>query len=242
MRAIRKKTLEPRQERSRESLRRLTKAATDVLGQHGVDGTTIPRIAEHAGLTPGAVYRRFHDKDALLETATLGILERQDERVRTGMSQEAAARIPLSVLAEQTIGGLVTTYRMNAPLLCALRQFVQSRSKTTFYAKASRLEARSFERIVDLLLTHESEIRHPDPRLAVSLGLMVVISTIFDLVVLPMDRRAWKGLLPESDQAMKRELMRVFLSYLGVPEETGRPVTRSGTAGPARFAPPGKRP
>ena len=62
-----KKTLEPQQARSRESTRKLLKAAAEVLGQHGLEGTTIPRIAQHAGLTPGAVYRRFPDKDALLE-------------------------------------------------------------------------------------------------------------------------------------------------------------------------------
>src|SRR5262245_21300658 len=118
-----RKSLEPRQERSRESLRRLLKAAAEVLGQRGVEGTTIPRIARHAGLTPGAVYRRFHDKEALLETAILGILERQDERLKTTMSAETAARIPLGVLAEQSIGGMVTVYRMNAPLLRAMRQF-----------------------------------------------------------------------------------------------------------------------
>ena len=60
--------------RSRESLRKLMKAAAEVLGQQGVEGTTIRRIAHHAGLTPGAVYRRFHDKDALLETVILRIM------------------------------------------------------------------------------------------------------------------------------------------------------------------------
>src|SRR5262245_7298132 len=110
-----RKSLEPRQERSRESLRRLLKAAAEVLGQHGVEGTTIPRIAQHAGLTPGAVYRRFRDKDELLETVILGILERQDERLKTGMTPATAARIPLAVFAEQIIGGLVTSYRANAP-------------------------------------------------------------------------------------------------------------------------------
>src|SRR5437868_3424328 len=53
------KTLAPQQARSRESTRRLLKAAAEVLGQHGLEAATIPRIAEHAGLTPGAVYRRF---------------------------------------------------------------------------------------------------------------------------------------------------------------------------------------
>src|SRR5258706_14012160 len=89
-----KKNLEPQQERSRESLRKLLKAATEVLGQHGVEGTTIPRIARHAGLTPGAVYRRFRDKDELLETAILAALERQDERGKAGMAPDMAARMP----------------------------------------------------------------------------------------------------------------------------------------------------
>ena len=76
-----RKNLEPQQARSRESLRKLLKAAAEVLGQHGIEGTTIPRIAAHAGLTPGAIYRRFDDKDALLETMILGILERQGRAI-----------------------------------------------------------------------------------------------------------------------------------------------------------------
>jgi AcrR family transcriptional regulator len=94
-----KSRLEPQQERSRESLRKLQKATAEVLGQHGVDGATIPRIARHAGLTPGAVYRRFRDKDALLETTILGILERQEERLKSGLTPEKVARIPLAVFA-----------------------------------------------------------------------------------------------------------------------------------------------
>ena len=40
--------LAPQQERSRESLRKLMKATREVMGQHGLDGATIPRIAAHA--------------------------------------------------------------------------------------------------------------------------------------------------------------------------------------------------
>ena len=43
----------------------------------------------------------------------------------------------------------------------------------------------------------------------------MVVSTLFELVVLPQDLRAWRGLLPKDDQALKRELTRAFLSYLG---------------------------
>src|SRR5579863_5652122 len=83
-----KKTLAPQQARSRESMRKLLKAAAEVLGQHGLEGTTIPRIAQHAGLTPGAVYRRFPDKEALLEAVVIGILERQEQRLRSTLTAD----------------------------------------------------------------------------------------------------------------------------------------------------------
>src|SRR5215470_17330679 len=130
--------LAPQQARSRESLRKLLKAAAEVLGQHGLEGATIPRIAAHAGLTPGAVYRRFKDKDALLEAAILGILERQDERLKAGMTPAMTAKIPLEVFAAQLVGGMVTTYRAHAPLLRACRQFALARAESEFVKKGAR--------------------------------------------------------------------------------------------------------
>src|SRR5579864_9142978 len=102
-----KKTLAPQQERSRESFRKLMKAAAEVLGQHGVEGATIPRIADHAGLTPGAVYRRFQDKDALLETVILGILQRQDEHLRVVLTPVLANQLTLPLFAEQLINSML---------------------------------------------------------------------------------------------------------------------------------------
>lgn len=209
-------SLEPQQARSRESLRKLMKAAAEVLGQHGVEGTTIPRIAAHAGLTPGAIYRRFSDKDALLEAVILGILERQDERLRSGLTPEMAGQIPLPVFAEQLVHSLVVGYRANALLMRAMKQFVRSRVDTEFWKKAARLEIRSYERLVELFLANAKDIRHPEPKMAVSLGLMMVISTLQDLVVDVSEIKMWKGMLPQDDLTLKKELTRAFLSYLSV--------------------------
>jgi AcrR family transcriptional regulator len=216
-----KKTLAPQQQRSRESLRKLQKAAAEVLGQHGLEGATIPRIAQHAGLTPGAIYRRFHDKEALLEDAILGMLERQQERARTSMTAEAAAQIPLTVFTEQVINGMVLGYRLNASLLRAIRIFVQGRANTPFWKKACKLEVRSFEHVVELFMAHRKEIRHPDPRAAISMGLMMVISTLFEVVVMPLDLGPLKNFLPKDDLGLRRELIRAFLSYLGVEQKRG---------------------
>ena len=219
-------SLEPQQERSRESLRKLLKAATEVLGQRGVDGTTIPRIAQHAGLTPGAVYRRFRDKDALLEAAILGILERQDERLKAGLTADSAAKIPLDVFAEQIIGGMVTSYRANAPLLRALREFTRKRMDSEFAKKAMKLEIRTVEHLVNLMVAGRKEIRHPNPRMAATFGFMMVVSTLFELVVLPPGLGAWKDMLPKDDPALKRELTRAFLRYLDVDASGGSSRTR----------------
>jgi AcrR family transcriptional regulator len=208
-------SLEPQQARSRESLRKLLKAAAEVLGQHGVEGTTIPRIAAHAGLTPGAIYRRFNDKDELLETMVLGILDRQDERLRTGLTPEMAGQIPLPVFAEQIVHSLVVSYRANAGLMREIRHFVRTRRDTEFWKKACRLEVRSYERLVDLFLANAKNIRHPEPKVAVSLGLMMVISTLHELVLDTTEMRVWKGLLPPDDRTLKDELTRAFLNYLG---------------------------
>jgi AcrR family transcriptional regulator len=215
-------SLEPQQERSRESLRRLRRAAAEVLGQHGVEGATIPRIAAHAGLTPGAIYRRFSDKDALIESVIMDIFARQDKGLQAGLTQEMGRHLPLAVFAEQIVHSLLVSYRAYAGLLRAMRQFVQSRRGTPFWRKLARLEKRAYERLVDLLLTHPEEIRHPEPRMAVALGMMMVISTLHEVVVNTPDAYYWKDLLPRNDQALKRELTRALLDYLGVDRPPGR--------------------
>ena len=211
-----KNSLAPQQARSRESLRKLLKAAAEVLGQHGVEGATIPRIAHHAGLTPGAVYRRFPDKDALLETVILGILERQDERLRVALTPEMARQIPLTVFAEQMITNMLIGYRASAGLLRAVRQFVQSRDGTAFYKKAAKLEMRTFQYCMGLFLAHREQIRHRDPQVAVAFALVTLTSTLIELILVDHDLRCWQAVIPKDDQTLKRELLCNFLSYLGV--------------------------
>jgi AcrR family transcriptional regulator len=210
----RKMVLPAHQARSRESLRKLLNAATEVLGQHGVEGATIPRIARRAGLTPGSVYRRFHDKEGLLETAILEILERQEEKMKTSLAPMTRSQAPLHVFAGQVIGGMVGAYRAHAGLLRGMRQFVQSRGNTAFGRRVSELETRHFQRAVDLFLSYDKEIRHPDPRTAVSLALMTVVGTLFQVVVWPTDTEKLKELVPLDDEGLKQELTRAFLAYL----------------------------
>jgi AcrR family transcriptional regulator len=211
-----RKTLDPQQARSRESTRKLLKAAAEVLGQHGVEGTTIPRIARHAGLTPGAIYRRFADKDALIETMIIGILERSDERLRSHLTPAMARQIPLPVLADQLIDSMLVSYRANAGLLRALRQFAQGRNRTPFIAKVRKIEMRTLQYIVDLLLEHRKQIRHPDPRMALFFAVVTLGGALTELILADPDMKTWRAVIPKNHEALKVELKRMFLNYLGV--------------------------
>src|SRR6202041_1201470 len=217
--AMAKNKLAPQQARSRESTRKLLRAAAEVLGQHGVEGTTIPRIAQHAGLTPGAIYRRFPDKDALLETVIIRTLERQDERLRMMLTPAMAGQIPLAVLAEELINNMLVSYRANAGLLRAIRQFAQGRDHTSFYRKVNKLEMRTWQYLVELFLVHRKEVKHPDPQMAVSFALMMLTSTLIELILVDHDLKNWQAVIPKDDQSLKRELLRSFLSYLGVEQK-----------------------
>jgi AcrR family transcriptional regulator len=214
------KILAPQQARSRESTRKLLKAAAEVLGQHGVEGATIPRIAQHAGLTPGAIYRRFPDKDALLETVIIGILERQDERLRMMLTPAMARQIPVAVFAEQLINNMLVSYRANAALLRAMRQFAQGRDHMAFCRRVAKLEMRTYQYLVELFLVHRREVKHPDPQMAVSFALMALTSTLIELILVDHDMKNWQTVIPKDDLTLKRELLRSFLSYLGIEQKS----------------------
>lgn len=208
------KSLEPQQERSRESLRRLLKAAAQVVGENGLARATIPRIASHASLTPGAVYRRFRNKDVLLETMIVQMMEDQDRSVRQSITTAMAAETPTADLAAQVIDALLISYRRNAGLLRAVRQFAQDREGSPFWKRATKLQMRTMEYVVDLLVTSKGEIKHANPRAAVGLGLAMVVGALWELVVHSSNAQLWRGLVPGNDKELQRELTHSFLRHL----------------------------
>ncbi|WP_426244328.1 TetR/AcrR family transcriptional regulator [Nocardioides sp. LHG3406-4] len=56
---------EPQQGRSRETVDRILTAADQEIGEVGLAAASTTRIARRAGLSVGALYRFFHDKDAI---------------------------------------------------------------------------------------------------------------------------------------------------------------------------------
>jgi hypothetical protein len=146
----------------------------------------------------------------------IGILQRNDERLRTMLTPAMARQIPLAVFAEQLINNMLVSYRANAALLRAIRQFAQGRNHTSFYRKVNKLEMHTYQYLVDLFLLHRKEIKHPNPQMAVSFALMMLVSALIELIFVDHDMQCWQTVIPRDDQSLKREFLRSFLSYLGI--------------------------
>ena len=151
----------------------------------------------------------------------LRLLEDQDKELRQSITAEMAAEIPLPILAEQIINGMLVSYRSKAGLLRAVRQFAQDREGTPFWRKVTKLEARTLDYGVNLLVNSRGEIKHPNPRAAIGLALVMTVGALWELVVTRPDPKLWVGLIPIDEQTLKRELTRSFLNYLGVARKGG---------------------
>ena len=214
----RKTPLPARQARSRESLERLLQATQEILEKDGLDKATIPRIAKRAGLSAGAVYRRFPDKDALLRTLLLRFMQANAEKAERVLKPELWEGRDLKTMVRSIFGGMVTSYRQRRRLFRSFVQFVDRHPDAAFRRRVEELEMRSIQKVNDLLLSRRSEIRHSDPERAISLGMMMVAFTLREIFVMFDQPLQPSDYLPMSDEQLNHELPYAFLRYLGVEE------------------------
>lgn len=65
----------PRQRRRKANRERILEAAAEIVFAEGVEALSIKRVADAADYTPGALYRYFPSKDALLAAVVVRIIE-----------------------------------------------------------------------------------------------------------------------------------------------------------------------
>jgi AcrR family transcriptional regulator len=209
-----KKSLAPQQSRSRESLKRLVKAAQDVLQEKGLEGATIPRIAARAGLSPGAVYRRFPDKDALLRKVVIATFQRIDERTAIFLTPDLAKQCTLKFFIEQIVRDSLLSYRRYPRLLSSITQFFRTHPSAAFRREVDEIETRTFRRVVQFLLQYRKDVHHPDPEAAISFSLAVLGFSLRELILMEVITDVWAPLLPKDDNQLVDELTSMVLRYL----------------------------
>ncbi len=201
----------PQQHRSQETLDRILDAAEHVLDDKSFSEATLVEITERAGVTIGAFYRRFPDKDALLHL--------MDERFFAEIYARGDAvldprRLPNASITDVMVAftrEAVDVYRARRGLLRSL--FLRARMDDVIRQSAREVNAHLIERLSDVLLPSAAEIGHPDPRLAIELGYMMLVGGLRETILFS---DVWPRANISAEIDLAAELSRGYLAYLGV--------------------------
>ncbi|QIS14921.1 TetR/AcrR family transcriptional regulator [Nocardia arthritidis] len=93
----------PRQQRSREMVRRIIDAGQAVLIDHGYEGASTNRIAAAADISPGSLYQYFPNKDAIIAAVIdryhAELTARIGDSVMAGLTQPPEIAGPTAIAA-----------------------------------------------------------------------------------------------------------------------------------------------
>jgi AcrR family transcriptional regulator len=199
----------PRQRRSHESLERILDAAEALIRERGFDSMTIAEVVQRSGSSVGSLYARFNNKLGLLRAVQLRYHARVQNDIFAAFSgdnardeslQEAVARI-VTVLSRHVL---------NEPEL--FRAFVlQAVFDEGVRAQGQRTNAQRRDKVVEVLLVHRAEIRHPDPELAARWSYSNCMAVLRERITFGEAAELSGGF---SDEALVRELTSIVTSYL----------------------------
>ena len=200
----------PQQSRSQETLDRILDAAEQVLAEKAFGEATLAEIMERAGVTVGAFYRRYPDKNALLrhldERFFGEMLAKAEQFFDPAKWGGASAREIIDEFAREA----VEVYTARRGLLRSL--FLRARADTVLQQSALNVNAQFIARLREMLLPRVAEMTHPDPERGIELGFMMMIGALRELVVFG---EIWPS-PPAHTLALAAEVSRMYCGYLGI--------------------------
>lgn len=201
----------PQQSRSQETLGRILDAAEKVMAEKSFSEATLAEIMNSAGVTVGAFYRRFPDKDALLhhlDDRFFGEMHQlADELLEPARWEGQPAAKIIYKVSEQA----VQLYRARRGLLRSL--FLRARTDAVIQESARRVNTHFVDCLKALLMARREELRHPQPERAIELGFIMLLGAVRETVLFG---EVWRTSDILSDD-LDRELARAYLCYLGAP-------------------------
>ncbi len=203
---------QPKQARSEETLFRLLDAAEALIQEKGLADASVPEIVRRAGSSVGGFYARFRDKDELLRALEERFFREMADRVEALTRPERWREAPIERIVPACVAELVGTFRERRALIGA---FVSRAARDPeFMEDGLRFRRSVSERMVALLRAYRDEIRHPEPELAIDLGVQLAFGLVHQMVIFGDVRVGSRRL---SDREVEQELTRNLLAYLGTP-------------------------
>lgn len=197
--------LPTRQVRSARTLQRILDAAEALLAEGELERITLEQIAERAHVSIGAFYKRFRGKSTLLPLLLDRLQQQLLAQLQAFLAQPQWSQVGLGGRIDALLALFADSQQLRHRLIRTLL--------AGHYQSPDRLatESRSVELMTAMhgwLLQCEAEIRHPEPRLALSLGLYAALQALQGAI---LHERIPPGLGSERFTA---EIARMLKSYL----------------------------
>ena len=207
----------PKQRRSRESYERVLDAAHALLEENGFEGLTVQEVAARSGVSVGAIYERFGNKESLLRDVHARLMESMSQAGESvGDSVEESAGDPATsaggaaAAVAAAVAGMARVTNENRK---ALRAFMHLGAVDEVISargsQASIALSKTFKRA---LMPYAAEFRHPEVEVALDVAFRIAYSTLARQVmygpVFESDRRlSWKRLVDEISAACAAYLL-----------------------------------
>ena len=163
----------PKQSRSRRTLDRIVEASLELLATEGLAGLTVHKVVAKANSSVGSFYARFDGKEDLLDFLGERVWSEALERWEQALATRDWSDFELSDVIQGAVGLLIDAQRSRSAYLKAL-DWASGRQSDAYEAFRSEL----LRGLRQLILLHRNEIAHPDPELAVRLGLRAVLGVV----------------------------------------------------------------
>jgi AcrR family transcriptional regulator len=197
---------QPRQDRSRDTVRVLLRAAAQVFAASGYAAGTTNRIAERAGVSIGSLYEYFPNKDALL-VALMEEHLREAEAILAAAAAEAVADGPdVAAVVRRFVRAMVELHARDRALHRVL--FEEAPLPRRVRRQLSDLERQVAASVEAWLRAHPGVTRR-DPALAAAVVVQAVEGVTHKLVV-HGEREVQVGPYVE-------EMVALVTAYLGAP-------------------------
>ena len=205
---------QPQQTRSLETMNLILDAADQILELKNFEELTIAEVVHRAGTSVGAFYGRFKDKEALLQTLDERFFQEFEKAVITLQAPKKWAEMPISSIVEDVTKLIVQTYSNKKGVLRSLNLKSRLTGDSSFKKREQSAWNELFPQFQIALLSHQREISHPNPRLAIRLGFQQMFYSAREILL-------WEPLresVTYTSEELVSELTRAYLAYLGVQE------------------------
>jgi AcrR family transcriptional regulator len=200
------------QDRSLVTRDLLCDAAEDLLREGGLALCTIQDVAARSGRSAGSVYRRFGDKDGMIEAVIDRYLAHALQANETSLRTLTQKRPDLSARVKALVDGAVAGRRRDGKLIEAFREAAATSSSDALSAAFDRTRNATLELAKRALKECSAEIAHPNKARAIDFAVSILAGAIETMMRPP----ATLG-----DRVIRAELHAMLVSYL----TTGAAVT-----------------